>query len=134
MYIFFSNIFCCCCWVGWLGRVMGVVLGWDVGWCSFLPRFAPLFCCCLPSPLRSGAFLPGLFGPVLFFSGNPPKGGRGRQLDQKKEETKQPQPQGREGKAAPLKWRRRDHHSTELNFTSVNLTNLNLLLFIERFH
>ena len=38
-----------------------------------------------------------------------PTGGGGRQYDLKKEEAKQPRPQGRRGKAAPLKGRR-DHH------------------------
>ena len=96
--------------MGWLGRVMGWVLGfqverWVVGlgfpshflvWgCFFL-----LFCWVVllfSPPLGSGAFLPAPFRPVffvIFWEPAPPKGG-GRQHDQKEEEAKQPLPQGR---------------------------------------
>ena len=56
---------------------------------------------------------------LLFWEPAHPKHGGGRQHDQKKEEAKQPHP---EGEVAPPK-ERRDHHSTKL--TSVNLTKLN---------
>ena len=89
------------CWV--------VLLGLLLLWVVVLSSLRPLGC----------------FFFNIFWELAPPKGGGGRQHDLKKEEAKQPHPQGRKGKAAPLKGRRRDHHSTELNLTSVNLTNLN---------
>ena len=66
-----------------------------------------------------------LWAGAFFFLGTSPHTGRGgRQHDQKKKD-KHSHPQARRGKAAPLKGRRWDHHSTELNLTSVNLNNLN---------
>ena len=44
----------------------------------------------------------------IFLEPAPAKGGRGRQHDLKEEEGKQPHPQGRRGKTAPLKGRRKD--------------------------
>ena len=67
------------------------------------------------SPLRALGWC------FFFWEPSSPKRVRGRQHDQKEEEAKEPHPQGRGGKAAPLKGIRRDHHSTELNLTSVNL-------------
>ena len=86
--------------------------------------------CCLPSLLRlvvlSSLRSLGWCFFLIFREPAPPRGGRRRQHDQK-EEAKQPHPQGKGGKAAPLKGRRRDHHSTELNLTSFDLTDLNFL-------
>ena len=78
---------------------------WEV-----LPFFPSFRWGCFPRcALQVGFFL---------FSGNQaPEGGRERP---KKEEAKQHHPQGR-GKAAPLKWRRRDHHSTGLKLQLTKL-------------
>ena len=71
---------------------------------------------------------PARLGLVLFFrEPAKPKRGRRRPHDQKKEEAKPLHPKRRHRKAVPLNGRR-DHHSTELNFSSVFLTNL-LLFF-----
>ena len=46
----------------------------------------PFGWCCFPPPLGRGAFSPAPFGPVFFFwEPAPPKGGGGRQHDQKRE-------------------------------------------------
>ena len=86
------------CWVVLLPLLSSVVvllhLFSSVGWCG------------LPSPpLGGGALSPARFGLVFFkFLGtSTTQRGRGRQHDQKEEEAKQLHPQGRGGKAAPLK-------------------------------
>ena len=59
----------------------------------------------LPSLLLGGTCLPPPSGRVVLSSSLP---------------SRQRHPQERGGKAAPLKGRKGDHHSTELNLTSVD--------------
>ena len=100
----------------------GEITTTNLGWCSFFSPFSmvlPFFpssgwCCSGFSSFGSWCFHPARFGLVLLF-----RDPAGRQLDQKKEEVKLLHPKKRQEKAAPLKGRRRDHHSTELNTTQL---------------
>ena len=107
------------------GRVVGEGGRGPFGWCCF-PSSLLLGGAAWPPPsLGQDTFTPARSGLVLhFLEPVPPKRGGGRQHDQKEEEAKPPHPKASRGKPPPLKGRRRDHHSTELKSTSVDLTNL----------
>ena len=117
--------------------LLGFLLLWVVLLCA--SRFSSVGWCCLHSPPPGSVAFPSspcaLWTGVFFVLREPAplKGGGGRQHDQKKEDSKQDHPQGRGGKAAPLKGRRRDHHTTEHNFASVFLTCLNCSFDVSHF-
>ena len=84
------------------------------------------WCCLAFSSLGRGAVPLARFGLVLFFQGTSTTHKSRRKAARPKDGGGQAAPpRRRQTKDAPLKGRRRDHHSTELNLTSFNLTSLN---------